>query len=48
MIFCFCVFDNTITIQQDDGSLDIVCSESKDHIQGFILSLREMLADQHS
>ena len=48
VIFCFCVFDNTITIQQDDGSLDIVCSESKDHIQGFILSLREMLADQHS
>ena len=48
VIFSFCVFDNTITIQQEDGSLDIVCSESKDQIQGFVLSLREMLSEQHS
>ena len=48
MNFFYGIFRRTITIQRDDGPLDIVCSESKDQLQGFVLSLREMLAEQHS
>ncbi len=45
-IFVCGVFEKVITIQQEDGPLDIVCSESKDQLLGFVISLREILANQ--
>ncbi len=47
-IFVVGIFEKTITIQQEDGSLDITCSESKDQLQGFVISLREILSDRRS